>query len=226
MTIAPPGRTPGTTPQPEDLIREARRRQRRRQFLVAIVVAALVGGTAGVVANLGGGRSGRAGQPARRPVAGPSPAKSITEDPLVSGTDTSLLMWPAGPASFTSEGGPPAHFENLGTGRIRSSAQPAISAGDFQPLLAPAGRWLVYVGNGTTAIRDDLRGRPRVLAKTPFFVPAADPGRVWLFREVRTGRRVRIRAWTVSVTGGRPSRAASCRPATTCLRCGAPRRAW
>jgi hypothetical protein len=117
-------------------------------------------------------------------------------------------MWPAGPASFSAAGGPPAYFEDLGTGRIRNSAQPDISAGDFQPLLARVGRWLVYVGNGTTAIPDDLRGKPRVLASTPFFVPAADPGRVWLFHGVRSGKRVRIRAWTVSVSGGRPSRVA------------------
>jgi hypothetical protein len=64
------------------------------------------------------------------------------------------------------------------------------------------------VGNGTTAIPDNLRGRPRVLAATPFFVPAADPRRVWLFRGFRTGAQARIRAWTVAVTGGRASRAA------------------
>ncbi len=30
----------------------------------------------------------------------------------------------------------------------------------------PAGRYFVYVGDGTAVIRGDLRGRPRVLAKT------------------------------------------------------------
>ncbi len=207
MTIAP-GRKPQTQPLPDDLIREARRRQRRRYAVTALVVGSLIGGIAGASAELGGRRTGRTGPPAHHQAAVRAPARVATVPLRVSGTGTSLLMWPAGPASFSSSGGPPAYFEDLGTGRARNSAQPAISAGDFQRLLAAVGRWLVYVGNGTTAIRDNLRGRPRVLASTPFFVPAADPTRVWLFREVRTGTQVRIRAWTVAVTGGRPSRVA------------------
>ena len=78
--------------------------------------------------------------------------------------------------------------------------------GDFQPLLAQVGRWLVYVGDGVaTAIADDLTGRPRVLGPTPFFAPAAAPGRVWLFR-FQHGAQGPIRAWTVSLSGGPPSR--------------------
>jgi hypothetical protein len=207
MTIAPRHR-PVARPGPEDLIREARRRQRRRQVVIVLVVVALAGSAAGVVAELGGRRAGQAGPPARTKTAGHVQSGAVTMPPLVSGTDTNLLMWPVGPAAFSAAGGPPARFEDLSTGRVRSSDQPAIAAGDFQPLLAATGRWLVYVGDGTTAIRDDLRGKPRVLAKTPFFAAAADPGRVWLFRPVRNGKRVRIRAWTESVTGGRPSRVA------------------
>jgi hypothetical protein len=78
--------------------------------------------------------------------------------------------------------------------------------GDYQPLLAHVGRWLVYVDDGVaTAIADDLTGRPRVLGPTPFFAPAAAPGRVWLFQS-QPGRQGPIRAWTVALSGGPPSR--------------------
>jgi hypothetical protein len=55
------------------------------------------------------------------------------------------------------------------------------------------GRWLVYVGDGTSAIRDDLSGPPRKLwtqvhAQPGPFMPAAQPGHVWLvFRNQRPG---------------------------------------
>ncbi len=146
MTIAQ-GRKPQIQPQPEDLIKEARRRQRRRYAVVSLVVGSLVGAVAGASEELGGGRSGRPGPPAHHQAAVPAPVKVATVPLLVSGTDTSLLMWPVGPAYFSADG-PTAYYEDLGTGRVRESGQPAISAGDYQPLLAAAGRWLVYVGNG------------------------------------------------------------------------------
>jgi hypothetical protein len=102
-------------------------------------------------------------------------------------------------------GGPPAYVDDLSTGRLTQSQQPAIGAGDYQPLLARVGRWFVYVGHGATAIRDDLTGPPRVLGPTPFFAPAAAPGRVWLF-QARNGMQGPIRAWTVALSAGRPSR--------------------
>ena len=111
-------------------------------------------------------------------------------------------MWPAG---FGQCCGPVA-VDNLGTGRLAQSRQPAIGAGDFQPLLAQTGRWLVYAGDGVaTAIADDLTGRPRVLGPTPFFALAAAPGRVWLF-QVQHGMQSPIRAWTVALSGGPRSR--------------------
>jgi hypothetical protein len=54
------------------------------------------------------------------------------------------------------------------------------------------------------AIRDDLRGRPRVLGPTPYFAPAATPGRVWLF-QFRNGVQGPVRAWTAPIAGGPPS---------------------
>jgi hypothetical protein len=67
-----------------------------------------------------------------------------------------------------------------------------------------AGRWLVYVGGqGTMAIGDGLTGTPRVLSMTPFFAPAAAPGRVWLER-IRgdLGEGGRASVWQVSVRTG------------------------
>jgi hypothetical protein len=44
-----------------------------------------------------------------------------------------------------------------------------------------------------------------VLGPTPFFAPAAAPGRVWLF-QFQHGVQGPIRAWTVALSGGPPSR--------------------
>jgi hypothetical protein len=109
-------------------------------------------------------------------------------------------MWPAGSGACCG----PAAIDNLSTGRLAQSREPAISVGDYQPLLTQVGRWLVYVGDGATAIRDDLRGNPRVLGRTPFFAPSAIPGHVWLFR-ARHGLQGPIQAWQVPVAGGAPS---------------------
>ncbi|MGI9008497.1 MAG: hypothetical protein ACR2FU_20290 [Streptosporangiaceae bacterium] len=202
MTIAP-GRRPETEVQPEDLIREARRRQRRRYAIVIFGVLVLVAGVTTGLALAGGPRAAPSGPRAdQRPAAQAGPAGPHAP-PLVPGIGTSLLMWPSGPTAF-DHGGPPALVEDLGTGRISRSGQPAISPGDFQPLLVRTGHWFVYVGQGTTVIRDDLRSRPRELAATPFFAPAAEPGRLWLFRS-RAATRGPVRAWTVPISGGPPS---------------------
>ena len=196
MRIAPPGWLPEAQTGPEALIREARRRQRRRWLAVGVAVAAVLAGAAGVAAGTAGHRPGRPGprgharsQQAARPA------------PIPRSIGTTLLMWPAG---FGQCCGPVA-VDNLSTGRLAQSQQPAIGVGDFQPLLAHVGRWLVYVDDGvTTAIADDLTGRPHVLGPTPFFAPAAAPGRVWLF-QFRHGTQGPVRAWTVAPSGGPPS---------------------
>jgi hypothetical protein len=192
MRTAPPAGLPDARTGPEALIKEARRRQRRRWLAVGVAVAAVLAGVAGVAGGVAGHRPGHPGPQvaARQAAPGPIP-RSI---------GTTLLMWPAG---FGQCCGPVA-VDDLSTGRITQSQQPAIGVGDYQPLLAQVGRWLVYVGNGTTAIRDDLSGKPRVLGPTPFFAPAAAPGRVWLFQS-RHGVQGPVRAWTVSLYGGRPT---------------------
>jgi len=189
---APPGWLPDTRTGPEALIKEARRRQRRRWLAAGMAVAAVLAGVAGVAAGVAGHPPGRPG-PRSHPG---SPA------PIPRSIGTTLVMWPAG---FGQCCGPVA-VDNLVTGRLTQSRQPAIGAGDFQPLLAQAGRWLVYVDDGAaTAIADDLTGRPHVLGPTPFFAPAAAPGRVWLF-QVQHGMQSPIRAWTVALSGGPRSR--------------------
>jgi len=194
VRIAPPvART-----EPEALIKEARRRQRRRWLAVGVAVAVVLAGVAGVAAGVAGHRPGPHGEPGSQVAAGQAAAPG----PIPRSIGTTLVMWPAG---FGQCCGPVA-VDDLSTGRLTQSQRPAIGAGDFQPLLAQAGRWLVYVGDGVaTAIADDLTGRPRVLGPTPFFAPAAAPGRVWLF-QFQHGLQGPIRAWTVALSGGPPSR--------------------
>ncbi|HXJ28799.1 MAG TPA: hypothetical protein VNH17_24035, partial [Streptosporangiaceae bacterium] len=135
-----------------------------------------------------------AGSPAATGHAADAPA------PIPHRLGTTVLMWPA--CSGVCCG--PVAIDNLSTGRLAQSQEPAISVGDYQPLLTQVGRWLVYVGDGVTAIRDDLSGNPRVLGPTPFFAPSAIPGHVWLFR-ARHGPQGPIQAWQVPVAGGAPS---------------------
>jgi hypothetical protein len=80
------------------------------------------------------------------------------------------------------------------------TASPTRPPADADALIREASRWVVYAGNGTTAIRSDLAGRPRVLGKTPFFAPSAIRGHVWLQYLGRPAARIR----QVLVSSGRP----------------------
>ena len=200
MRLAPPGWLPDARTEPEALIKEARRRQRRRWLAAGVVVAVVLAGVAGVAAGVAGHPPGRPG-PRGHPRSQVAPRQAAAPGPIPRSIGTTLLMWPAASGQCCG----PVAVDDLGTGRLAQRQQPAIGAGDFQPLLAQAGRWLVYVGDGAvTAIADDLTGRPRVLGPTPFFAPAAAPGRVWLF-QVQHGLRDPIQAWTVALSGGPPS---------------------
>src|SRR5579863_838574 len=199
MKTAPARWLPGTGTQPEALIKEARRRQRRRYIVVGMALVAVLGGVADVTAGPHGpGGLVLGTRHARSPVAvGPT---TPTPAPIPPSVDTIVLFWPAG---FGQCCGATA-VDNLTTGRVTESQEPDISEGDFQPLLTQVGHWLVYVGDGVTAIRDDLKGKPRVLAPTYSFAASAEPGRVWLFR-VRPGTQNQLQAWQVPVAGGAPS---------------------
>jgi hypothetical protein len=188
MKTAPVRGLPGTGTQPEALITEARRRQRRRRAAVTVAVVAVLGSAAGVAAGLHG--PGRGLSVPR--------GHAETPAPIPRSVGTTVLMWPA---SFGPCCGAVA-VDDLSTGRLAQSLQPDIALGDYQPLVTQVGRWLVYVGSRTMAIRDDLSGKPRVLGTTPFFAPSATPGHVWLFQD---GTRNQIQAWQVPVAGGAPS---------------------
>ena len=126
------------------------------------------------------------------------------------GDETTLLLWPAGPPEFGElPGGGPGTtvvVVDLTTGHHRIDRIPQIAPGDFPVPLAPAGPWLVYNGTaGVSAIRDDLRGTPRVLGAASYFVPAAMPDRVWLVRQDPSSARP-FSVRSVTVDRGRKGR--------------------
>jgi hypothetical protein len=194
-TISPP-----SAAETEALIKEARQRRRRRWLFTSL--GALVA-LAAVVTVLATGTSKP--QPARRPRRPVIShlAQPVLPAPIPASLDTTVLMWPDGSAAYTAQGGPPAYLDDLTTGRLSQQAEPAIGAGDYQPLLITTGHSFVYVGgDGTTAIGTSLRGRPLVLGTTPFFAPSAAPGRVWLVNQPRQPGPDTVRS--VPVTGGPP----------------------
>jgi hypothetical protein len=121
---------------------------------------------------------------------------------------TTVLLWPVVAQgeypTFGPHQWPPTYVDDLATGRLSRRHKLAFAGGDYRPYLVRAGRWLVYVGGGgAMVIRDSLKGRPRVLDRTPFFAPAASPGHIWLER-IRGyfGEGGRASVWQVSVRTG------------------------
>ncbi len=204
---------------PEALIKEARRRQRRRYLAIGLAGLALVATVAGSL--LGGAGQSRQHKPWLPRVSASHLARPVKAPPsvplILAGTETAVLLWPVGYPGFSAGGGPLAYLDNLTTGGLSATGRPAISAGDFQPLLITVGRYLVYVGEGTMVIRGDLRGRPRVLAKTPFFAPSAVPNHVWL-TNLQSPHSSRHVVRLASVTGGPLGRLVTLPPDTQLIR--------
>ena len=103
------------------------------------------------------------------------------------GGNTTLLLWPAGPPLFGDlpGGGPGTTVQvaDVRTGRQLLRRIRDVAPGDFTVPLLPVGRWLVYNGDhGVSAVENTLTGRPHVLGRAIFFLPAAEPDRVWLVR--------------------------------------------
>jgi hypothetical protein len=76
-------------------------------------------------------------------------------------------------------------LEQPGSDAFRHSTEPELSVGNYQPALTWTGGWLVFVGDGTSAGRDDVAGRlqkllTRFSRHLPPLTPAAEPGHVWL----------------------------------------------
>lgn len=181
MSLLPTDRPPAPSREEEALIREAKRRQRRRRLAICAAIIVL----AGLIASLAS-LPGSAKRHHHTAIRQPKPARRTTPRPPTPDTiprtvATTLLLWPAGSAVFSQHGGPPGYSDDLATDQLTQTSEPAVGAGDYQPLLVRTGNWIVYVGNGATAMRASLTGRPRVIAANSFFVPAAQPGRVWLW---------------------------------------------
>jgi hypothetical protein len=176
--------TPGRSADPDALIKEARRHERIRYLLTAGALLAACGTGTGLYASL------RSNPPPARPSPrSVQPSPDPTGEPSVPRLPpiaARVMMWP------------PSMVDDLRTSHYFQTDKFELCCGDYQPLMITVGSWLVFVGNGATAIRSDLSGRPRVLGKTPFFAPSARPGEVWL--QYFGKKEVRIRQ--ASVAGG------------------------
>ena len=189
------------------VIREARRRQHRRRLVTGLVLAAVLAGAVGVAAGL----TSRGGPPVSHPrprSSAPSTRQQVLPPPIPHSVGTTVLLWPVVAhgeyPTFGPHQWPPAYMDDLATGRLSRRHKLAFAGGDFLPYLVRVRHWLVYVGGGgATVIRDDLKGRPRVLGRTPFFAPAASPGHIWLERiHGYLGPGERASVWQVSVRTG------------------------
>ena len=208
-----PTRQPG---DPDALIKEARRRQRIRYLLTTGVLVALCGTGTWLYATLD--NNPQQSRSSHRPTR-PSPAASLEPTvPRLPPIGADVLMWPLGyPLGVGNYAGPPFVIDHLRAGHYLQTGKINLCCGDYQPLMIVVGRWLVYAGNGATAIRADLSGRPRVLGRTALFAASATPGHVWLVYP--SGRAQRIRQ--VRVDGGAPGDAITL-PARTQLVAGTP----
>jgi hypothetical protein len=182
--------TPSRPADPNALIKEARRRQRIRYLLTAGALLAMCGTGTGLYATL------RSSAPRLRPSPRsqePSPAPSREPPvPRLPPIAARVAMWPLGyPLGVGNYAGPPFVIDDLRTGHYVQTGRVNLCCGDYQPLMITVGQWFVYAGNGATAIRSDLRGRPRVLGRTAFFAPSATPGHVWLVYSGRRASRIR-----------------------------------
>jgi hypothetical protein len=198
--------SPGT--DADLVIREARRRQRRRRLVTGLVLAVVLAGTIGVAAGL----TSRGRPPVSHPrprSSAPATRQQVLPSPIPHSVGTTVLLWPVVAhgeyPTFGPHQWPPAYVDDLATGRLSRRHKLAFAGGDFRPYLVSVGHWLVYVGGGgAMVIRDNLKGRPRMLGRTPFFAPAASPGHIWLERiHGYLGPGERASVWQVSVRTGR-----------------------
>jgi hypothetical protein len=189
------------------VIREARRRQRRRQLVTGLVLAVVLAGAIGVAAGLTSRGRPPVSHPRPRPSA-PATRQQVLPPPIPHSVGTTVLLWPVVAhgeyPTFGPHQWPPAYVDDLAAGRLSRRHKLAFAGGDFRPDLVRVGHWLVYVGGGgATVIRDNLKDRPRVLGRTPFFAPAASPGHIWLERiHGYPGPGERASVWQVSVRTG------------------------
>jgi hypothetical protein len=180
------------------LIREARRRQRVRYLVSGLICVSMIAAGAAIYA------SAHSTQRLPRPVASHLPVR-VSPGPAIPARipaiGTKVMLWPLGePLGIGNYAGPPFVIADLRTGHYVQTGKVDLCCGDYQPLMVRVGRWLVYAGNGATAIRTDLTGHPRVLGATSLFAPAATAGDVWLEYPHPAGTVIRL----VPVAGGQP----------------------
>jgi hypothetical protein len=178
-------------PEPVDaqaLIQQARRRQRRRRAAIVTVIVVAAGATWFAIAARGGG--GAAVTPTHTAQRSPGGRTPTSARLIPRGVDTALLLWGPGPS----------YVDNLSTRQLLS--KPAIlrdiAGGDYQPLAAVINDKVVFAGGGLSVVGGDLTGRPRTLARTPLFAPAARPGHVWLGSTQGRRRSIRLASLTGS----------------------------
>lgn len=180
MSLLRPSRPTSPLREEEALIREARRRQRRRRLVAGVSVTLLAALASTLTAlNLPGGPHHRIAVAVRKPARTPAP-RPAGPGPIPHSVGTTVLLWP-GTTEGPGDSGLGPMADDLATGHLAQTSTPDISVGDYQPLAVRTGDWIVYVGNGVDAIRASLTGAVRVLGGTSFFVPAAQPGYVWLW---------------------------------------------
>ncbi len=185
----------GPDAEAEAIIKEARRRQRRRYAATGVAVAVVLAAALGALAGLRGpSRPHPASQPRPRAATGHRPHGP---GPIPVSTDTTVLMWPAGPQQ---EGA--VYLDNLRTGKLRQEA-PAADPGEYQPIMLVDGE-IVYVTNNGVRATDAVTGKTRVLGNTLAFAASAAPGDVWLEYGSYQASAAVVTVRSVPVAGGRP----------------------
>jgi len=127
-------------------------------LVIGLAVAAVLAGAAGVVAGIGSPAAPRRVSHPRPGPSAPAISRPALPGPIPRSVATTVLMWPVVAhgeyPTFGPHYGPPAYLDNLATRRLWRRHKPAFGAGDFQPYLVQAGRWLVYVGGRTCGCRN------------------------------------------------------------------------
>lgn len=182
----------------EALIEEARRRQRRRRRAISAVLVALV-----AIALVAFESAGGAKRDPRRHAAARRAAQTVA----LPGSDTTLLLWPAGPPTFGDllGGGPgtTVNVDDLNTGKVAVKRIPDIAGGDFPYQIVAVGRRLVYNSRlGVAAIGDDLTGTPRILGAATWFVPSVRGHVLLVYVRANTTSPASVRSVSVA-TGAR-----------------------
>ncbi|MGI8715370.1 MAG: hypothetical protein ACR2NR_19755 [Solirubrobacteraceae bacterium] len=106
-------------------------------------------------------------------------AREAPQTMALPGSDTTLLLWPAGRPIFGDlPGGGPGTtvtVDHLNIGKVSMKRIPGIAGGDYPYQIVAVGRRLVYnSGRDVVTLADDLAGVPQVLGPATWFVPSVN----------------------------------------------------